>query len=134
HGQQRPWQRRGRVPVAGRQLAAQADRDSVGDQVQTVDLLVVESPFAQGADVQDAQQLTFREQWDTDESPQSLPPQQRVHDGLGVDVLDGVRFQLDRKSTRLNSSHVKISYAVFCLKKKKCKSSLLIPVLLRCIS
>src|SRR5690606_39930371 len=29
---------------------------------------------------------------------------------------------IDRKSTRLNSSHVKISYAVFCLKKKK-KSS-----------
>src|SRR5690606_40164381 len=27
-------------------------------------------------------------------------------------------FHLDRKSTRLNSSHVKISYAVFCLKKK----------------
>src|SRR5690606_40589947 len=27
----------------------------------------------------------------------------------------------DRKSTRLNSSHVKISYAVFCLKKKKRK-------------
>src|SRR5690606_39678036 len=27
----------------------------------------------------------------------------------------------DRKSTRLNSSHVKISYAVFCLKKKKLK-------------
>src|SRR5690606_40239323 len=27
----------------------------------------------------------------------------------------------DRKSTRLNSSHVKISYAVFCLKKKKYK-------------
>src|SRR5436309_8120660 len=28
---------------------------------------------------------------------------------------------VDRKSTRLNSSHVKISYAVFCLKKKKKK-------------
>src|SRR5690606_40122550 len=28
-------------------------------------------------------------------------------------------YCLDRKSTRLNSSHVKISYAVFCLKKKK---------------
>src|SRR5690606_41936059 len=27
-------------------------------------------------------------------------------------------LQVDRKSTRLNSSHVKISYAVFCLKKK----------------
>src|SRR5690606_39656042 len=35
---------------------------------------------------------------------------------------DGIRalraIQTDRKSTRLNSSHVKISYAVFCLKKK----------------
>src|SRR5204863_9971541 len=30
--------------------------------------------------------------------------------------------QLDRKSTRLNSSHVEISYAVFCLKKKKKKN------------
>src|SRR5207253_6437584 len=30
----------------------------------------------------------------------------------------------DRKSTRLNSSHVAISYAVFCLKKKKTASSL----------
>src|SRR5437870_6321699 len=30
---------------------------------------------------------------------------------------------LDRKSTRLNSSHVAISYAVFCLKKKKKKST-----------
>src|SRR5690349_24243867 len=29
------------------------------------------------------------------------------------------RSALDRKSTRLNSSHVEISYAVFCLKKKK---------------
>src|SRR5690606_40225163 len=38
--------------------------------------------------------------------------------------LAGIRaaitaFPGDRKSTRLNSSHVKISYAVFCLKKKK---------------
>src|SRR5207302_8179747 len=33
-----------------------------------------------------------------------------------IPTLDSAR---DRKSTRLNSSHVKISYAVFCLKKKK---------------
>src|SRR5690606_41217888 len=32
-------------------------------------------------------------------------------------------WQTDRKSTRLNSSHVKISYAVFCLKKKKQKQT-----------
>src|SRR5258707_4971954 len=31
----------------------------------------------------------------------------------------GLEFRLDRKSTRLNSSHANISYAVFCLKKKK---------------
>src|SRR6266513_5230708 len=31
----------------------------------------------------------------------------------------------DRKSTRLNSSHVSISYAVFCLKKKKKKNTVL---------
>src|SRR2546430_4848077 len=38
--------------------------------------------------------------------------------------LEGVRFvhRRDRKSTRLNSSHSQISYAVFCLKKKKNKN------------
>src|SRR3989442_16033523 len=34
------------------------------------------------------------------------------------EYLDSGRIR-DRKSTRLNSSHVRISYAVFCLKKKK---------------
>src|SRR5690606_41411447 len=33
--------------------------------------------------------------------------------------VDRALMDRDRKSTRLNSSHVKISYAVFCLKKKK---------------
>src|SRR2546422_4099535 len=42
-------------------------------------------------------------------------------------LLDGgvqIGFELDRKSTRLNSSHGYISYAVFCLKKKKKKYEL----------
>src|SRR5690606_40443785 len=40
--------------------------------------------------------------------------------GLAVAAALGLAIlALDRKSTRLNSSHVKISYAVFCLKKKK---------------
>src|SRR5690606_39860438 len=54
----------------------------------------------------------------------------QVLDGLGLEdnfiLHDEVREiklssrpRPDRKSTRLNSSHVKISYAVFCLKKKK---------------
>src|SRR5690554_3938288 len=50
-------------------------------------------------------------------------------DKLNADIADGMYFDSsipqgygvgrDRKSTRLNSSHVRISYAVFCLKKKK---------------
>src|SRR5690625_6326294 len=47
-------------------------------------------------------------------------------DALGAEIVLGNTFHLwlrpgtsvDRKSTRLNSSHVAISYAVFCLKKK----------------
>src|SRR3712207_8130431 len=38
---------------------------------------------------------------------------------LPVRVTARLVYQLDRKSTRLNSSHANISYAVFCLKKKK---------------
>src|SRR3712207_7637951 len=54
---------------------------------------------------------------------------QRAHTLTGHDVAgedDGGwialaygGYRLDRKSTRLNSSHANISYAVFCLKKKK---------------
>src|SRR5690606_40473584 len=40
-------------------------------------------------------------------------------DRTGHPVLPAGAVWADRKSTRLNSSHVKISYAVFCLKKKK---------------
>src|SRR5690349_22717933 len=38
-----------------------------------------------------------------------------------VNTVEGIQEMRDRKSTRLNSSHVEISYAVFCLKKKKKK-------------
>src|SRR5256885_12567798 len=41
-------------------------------------------------------------------------PAERLAPKAGVE-----RVRLDRKSTRLNSSHLVISYAVFCLKKKK---------------
>src|SRR5690625_7029817 len=37
----------------------------------------------------------------------------------GAEAIIDVTIPADRKSTRLNSSHVAISYAVFCLKKKK---------------
>src|SRR6266540_6230264 len=37
--------------------------------------------------------------------------------------FSAINFAADRKSTRLNSSHITISYAVFCLKKKKTKKN-----------
>src|SRR5690606_39802672 len=42
-----------------------------------------------------------------------------IHAIGGYHVTVGRQPELDRKSTRLNSSHVVISYAVFCLKKQK---------------
>src|SRR5256885_8639582 len=40
-----------------------------------------------------------------------------IVEGL-AEIADGTKVRVDRKSTRLNSSHLVISYAVFCLKKK----------------
>src|SRR3712207_7477091 len=40
-------------------------------------------------------------------------------------AVDNIVGKLDRKSTRLNSSHANISYAVFCLKKKKTAAELI---------
>src|SRR3989442_1861264 len=67
--------------------------------------------------------------------PSACPDRQRLHiERPGADLvrrrlpagtatlLSGVS-RSDRKSTRLNSSHVRISYAVFCLKKKKKKET-----------
>src|SRR3712207_6996186 len=47
-----------------------------------------------------------------------------VPDRLSLEQLAAAYPGLDRKSTRLNSSHANISYAVFCLKKKKIYSQL----------
>src|SRR3712207_8928113 len=60
--------------------------------------------------------------------PREVPPWSTVHhyfrawriDGTWEKVNAVLRERIrDRKSTRLNSSHANISYAVFCLKKKK---------------
>src|SRR3712207_7304244 len=54
------------------------------------------------------------------DGPAPAGPRHHPHLGLLHD-----RQVVDRKSTRLNSSHANISYAVFCLKKKKTKIVLL---------
>src|SRR2546426_6219786 len=46
-----------------------------------------------------------------------VPPQRPPM--IGTPYREVNRAEVDRKSTRLNSSHLVISYAVFCLKKKK---------------
>src|SRR5256885_5109068 len=51
-----------------------------------------------------------------------LPP--AAGDGAGARGPAGVPPGPDRKSTRLNSSHLVISYAVFCLKKKTTRTAL----------
>src|SRR2546422_4548351 len=62
--------------------------------------------------------------WDEMRLPHDHPSYQDVG-GAGTQLCRGdlIRFRtltgIDRKSTRLNSSHGYISYAVFCLKKKK---------------
>src|SRR3712207_7651395 len=55
------------------------------------------------------------------ETSLSLPDPGRFRkSGGGIGARrQGSQFMRDRKSTRLNSSHANISYAVFCLKKKK---------------
>src|SRR3712207_8773084 len=68
-------------------------------------------PFRPALQVLDGGRPVRERRRDADEE---LPPQRR-----GRDVAEPKGRGRDRKSTRLNSSHANISYAVFCLKKKK---------------
>src|SRR5437870_10257548 len=52
-----------------------------------------------------------------------LPPQMLDRQLVEQSLQPLDELAIDRKSTRLNSSHVAISYAVFCLKKKKKKNN-----------
>src|SRR5437899_6841355 len=58
------------------------------------------------------------------ERRRALPPKSTIRSGASPRLKPGGGLapeRIDRKSTRLNSSHLGISYAVFCLKKKKKK-------------
>src|SRR5207253_9492958 len=52
-----------------------------------------------------------------------MPPRNFTKSGNTTNRCSASPPRIDRKSTRLNSSHVAISYAVFCLKKKKRKGT-----------
>src|SRR2546427_4586247 len=73
----------------------------------------------------------FRSADRTEHTAVALQPKKKAYQPLGSGPSEYFRaentddacpsWQRDRKSTRLNSSHSQISYAVFCLKKKKIK-------------
>src|SRR5690606_33235772 len=71
-------------------------------------------PFVRGFVVRDYTE--FPSHW---RSEKTLSGWLKEHGIVGIAGIDTrMLTRKDRKSTRLNSSHVKISYAVFCLKKK----------------
>src|SRR5205814_8696426 len=81
------------------------------------DALPISLKFNESANTDNARHVIHRGQswrWKTFEIDSVVNP---------VNFASGIRTalakKLDRKSTRLNSSHLGISYAVFCLKKKK---------------
>src|SRR5690625_6853049 len=90
-------------------------------------MLVMALPYMDDAYAQRLEELTreYREsvREHEQENPFGVPITRGGWAGAGTVISFGItnywlHQALDRKSTRLNSSHVAISYAVFCLKKK----------------
>src|SRR5690606_40503592 len=106
--------------TAGEQQRAAAWREQARDRAD-------EAALAGAVGADDAPELAGRH--DPVEGSEQAPAVRRVHHGVAPVDQGGAGHHCnarlrtssarDRKSTRLNSSHVKISYAVFCLKKKK---------------
>src|SRR3712207_7056471 len=68
-----------------------------------------------GASRRDGEQQGDRRQYRLAQASRAAEPHQRAE---RRQENERVEREIDRKSTRLNSSHANISYAVFCLKKK----------------
>src|SRR5690606_40787439 len=91
-------------------------------------LVIVESTKPVGT-TKKVQEIIFEERLDLNEEifiaycPERVLPGNVIYEleqnDRAIGGIDEASTEKDRKSTRLNSSHVKISYAVFCLKKKK---------------
>src|SRR5437868_12086044 len=91
-----------------------ASKDIGGSSLESNFLTVLKEPATEFR--ADAVELIVQKE-PADSAGQPQPRYMRRLTDEAVRLLDDLRR--DRKSTRLNSSHVSISYAVFCLKKKK---------------
>src|SRR5690554_7437629 len=121
------------IAVAGLSLAAPAFLRSAAwaagsDAPEKTDLRIGFIPLTDCASVVVAATQGFGSKYGLNITPSKEASWAGVRDKLNTGELDAAHVlygmmygaQLgDRKSTRLNSSHVRISYAVFCLKKKK---------------
>src|SRR6266496_1483943 len=95
-----------RIRVACVQLTSGQDKAA---NLEKAEKLVAQAA-ATGSDL-----VALPEKWNAIGPPDVLhDTAETIDGGESVEAMRG-----DRKSTRLNSSHVEISYAVFCLKKKK---------------
>src|SRR5699024_11501868 len=90
-------------------------------------------PTRRSSDLRRTRRGSLPPAWSSDRHPTQVSRQRaaaRARRGLCGDPAVSDKLQTlrtDRKSTRLNSSHVSISYAVFCLKKKYYKITSLAP-------
>src|SRR5438876_8876631 len=82
-------------------------------------LLLAEAILFGAAGLLPSQRADTPVDWDGDDTVDELEATWSLYrnDWSGL-ILESKDWVLDRKSTRLNSSHPSISYAVFCLKKK----------------
>src|SRR5437667_4049300 len=114
------------LPQAEKRLqAVPAGRHAHVDERHRVGALLLERvpdprpallPLERGVDLE----CRARDAWGRFTEQQPLGRQElRAALGIAAEDLTEVLVDGDRKSTRLNSSHITISYAVFCLKKKK---------------
>src|SRR2546430_14935053 len=93
--------------------------------VHTVVLTGAGDNFCSGGDVHDIigelLKRDMKEHLEFTRMTGAVVQRMRMLDKPIIAALNGMTAGADRKSTRLNSSHSQISYAVFCLKKKKQK-------------
>src|SRR5690625_5428619 len=96
-------------------------RDGSKEKFETQKIINAIFEILVGLDVEDDYEIVFRIMKELDLKIPKEVKTEEIDQLLLKAIEQLIPQHPDRKSTRLNSSHVAISYAVFCLKKKKIK-------------